>query len=176
MRKYLIWLTLGACLIALGPGTPALAAASTHYVGTNSQGEKLQFTVAQTASGPVFEPNRIFQNIRCPATGEQAKVGEAFVGFHAPIRNGKFTFVANDLPVRLRWTGTVTPAGAAGLEAIHVAGFDDQGGLQDCNAGSLSWTALPVAPGSPAATAPRATYIVTFTRAPDGSVHSTITH
>jgi hypothetical protein len=82
--------------------------------------------------------------------------------------------VLNGLSDRVRWSGTVTSTGASGKESIDVAAFDKEGGLQDCGAGSLSWTAKALAPGSSAAAAPSATYVIKVTKAPDGSVHYSI--
>jgi hypothetical protein len=149
---------------------------NTTYAGKNSQGQKLRFAVVHTASGPKFEPIFISQILRCPVTGEVIGEGDAFGGFRVPIRNGKFNFVLNDLGQLLRWSGTVTSAGASGKESIDQASFDKEGGLQDCGAGSLSWTAKAVAPGSSAAAGPSAAYVVKFTKAADGSVHFSVTH
>jgi len=204
MRKYLVLSVLGACMLVLAPGAAAFAASSTTpssptptptptssptptptptpmptptiYAGKNSQGQKLRFAVVHTASGPKFEPIFISQILRCPVTGEVIGEGDGFSGFRVPIRNGKFNFVLNDLGHLLHWSGTVTSAGASGKESIDQASFDKEGGLQDCGAGSLSWTAKAVAPGSPAAAAPSAAYVVKFTKASDGSVHLSVTH
>jgi hypothetical protein len=202
MRKYLVLSVLGAGLLVLAPGTAAFAGSSatpasptptptptatptptptpiptpTIYAGKNSQGQTLRFAVAHTASGPQFEPIFISQILRCPVTGEVIGEGDSFgSGFGVPIRNGQFNFVLNDFGHLLRWSGTVTSTGASGKESIDSASFDKEGGLQDCGAGSLSWTAKAVAPGSPAA-APSAAYVVKFTKAPDGSVVFSVTH
>ena len=74
------------------------------------------------------------------------------------------------------WSGTVTSAKASGKESIGLPGFDKEGGLQSCSAGSLSWTAKALASGSTAPTAPSAAYVIKVTKAADGSVHYTITH
>lgn len=176
MRKYLVLSVLGVCLLVLAPGTAAFAGSSTTYAGKNSQGQKLRFAVVHTASGPKFEPILITQIVRCPVTGEVIGVGDAFSGFRVPIRNGKFNFVLNNFGHLLRWSGTVTSTGASGKESIDQASFDKEGGLQDCGAGSLSWTAKAVAPGSSAAAAPSAAYVIKFTKASDGSVHFAMTH
>ena len=76
----------------------------------------------------------------------------------------------------MRWSGTVTATGASGKESIHSAWFDKEGGLQDCNAGSLSWTARALTQGSPTAAAPSTAYVIKFTKASDGSVHISATH
>lgn len=199
MRKYLVLSVLGVCLLVLAPAAAAFAGSSTTpssptptptasptptptptpsttYAGKNSQGQKLRFAVVHTASGPKFEPIFITQILRCPVTGEVIGEGDAFGGFRVPIRNGKFNFVLNDLGHLLHWSGTVTSAGASGKESIDQASFDKEGGLQDCGAGSLSWTAKAVAPGSSAAAAPSAAYVVKFTKESDGSVHFSVTH
>jgi hypothetical protein len=129
-----------------------------------------------TASGPKFDPILLTQIVRCPVTGETLGVGDSFGGFRVPIRNGKFNFALNEFGHLLRWSGTVTSTGASGTESIHLASFDKEGGLQDCNAGSLSWTAKAVSPGSSAAAAPSMAYVVKFTKASDGSVHLSVTH
>jgi len=186
MRKYLVLSVLGACLLVLAPGTAAFAGSSgapssptptpTTYAGTNSQGQKLRFAVVHTASGPKFEPIFISQILRCPVTGEVIGEGDSFgSGFEVPISNGMFSFVLNDFGHLLRWSGTVTSTGASGTESIDSASFDKEGGLQDCGAGSLSWTARAVTRGSSAA-APSAAYVVKFTKAPDGSVDFSVTH
>jgi hypothetical protein len=201
MRRYLVLSVLGVCLLVLAPGAAAFAGSSTTpssptptptptatptptptptpsttYAGKNSQGQKLRFAVVHTAIGPKFEPIFISQILRCPVTGEVIGEGDAFGGFRVPIRNGKFNFVLNDLGQLLHWSGTVTSAGASGKESIDQASFDKEGGLQDCGAGSLSWTAKAVAPGSSAAAAPSAANVVKFTKASDGSVHFSVTH
>jgi hypothetical protein len=65
------------------------------------------------------------------------------------------------------------------MEDMDIANFDHEGGLQDCGAGSLSWKAHAVAPGSTsnvgASVLANVAYMITFTKAPDGSVHSAIT-
>jgi hypothetical protein len=197
MRRYLVLSVLGVSLLVLAPGAAAFAGSSTTppsptptatptptptptpsttYAGKNSQGQKLRFAVVHTATGPKFEPILITQIVRCPVTGEVIGVGDAFGGFRVPIRNGKFNFVLNDFGQLLRWSGTVTSTGASGKESIDQASFDKEGGLQDCGAGSLSWTAKAVAPGSPVPAAPGTGYAIKFTKASDGSVHFSVTH
>ncbi len=207
MRRYLVLSMLGVCLLVLAPGAAAFAGSSTTpssptatptptptatptptptptgtptptiYAGKNSQGQKLRFAAAHTASGPKFEPIFISQIVRCPVTGEVLTIGDLFRGFGVPIRNGKFNFVLNDVGGHLlRWSGTVTSSGASGKESIDQASFDKEGGLQDCGGGSLSWTAKAVTPGSPAAAAPSAGYVIKVTKASDGSVHFSVTH
>ena len=56
MRRYLVLSVLGACLLVLAPASAAFAGGSTYYAGSNSQGQKLLFTVDHTASGPMFDP------------------------------------------------------------------------------------------------------------------------
>jgi hypothetical protein len=176
MRKYLVLPVLTACLLLLAPASAAFAGGSTYYAGTNSQGQKLLFTVDHTASGPKFDPIFINQIARCPVTGDVITFNYSFQGFQIPITQGKFNLVLNDLTDLLRWSGTVTSKGASGKESIDLAAFDTHGGLQDCGAGSLSWTAQALVPASPKTTAPRATYNVQVTKAPDGSVHFSVTH
>ena len=76
---------------------------------------------------------------------------------------------------RFSWTGTVTSTGASGKENIDLPAFDNTGGLQDCGAGVLSWKAQALVPAS-ATAHPSAQYVVTLTRASDGSVQYSITH
>ena len=176
MRKYLVLSVLGVCLLVLAPGTAAFAGSSTTYAGKNSQGQKLRFAVVHTANGPKFEPLFISQIVHCPVTHETDVTGDVFRGFQAPIRNGRFNFVLNGGGQLLRWSGTVTSTAASGKESIHLASFDKEGGLQDCNMGSPSWTAKAVTAGSSAAAAPSGAYVVKFTKAADGSVHFSATH
>jgi hypothetical protein len=202
MRRYLVLSLLGACLLVIAPGAAAFAgsttpsspaptpaptatpspsptptpAPTTIYAGKNSQGQRLRFAVVHTASGAKFEPIFISQILRCPVTGEVIGEGDGFSGFQVPIRNGKFNFVLNYLGHLLRWSGTVTSAGASGKESIDQASFDKEGGLQDCGAGSLPWTAKAVTPGSSAAAAPSAAYVIRFTKTSDGSVRFSVTH
>lgn len=203
MRKYLVLSALGVCVLVLAPAAAAFAGSSTPtptpspsptstptptpsptptstpsttYAGKNSQGLKLRFAVAQTASGPKFEPILLTQILRCPVTGEVLGEVDSFAGFRVPIKNGKFNFVLSVLGHLLRWSGTVTPTAASGKESIDQASFDKEGGLQDCGAGSLSWTAKAVTAGSPAAATPSAGYVLKFTKASDGSVHLSVTH
>ena len=82
----------------------------------------------------------------------------------------------NTVDNRVDWSGTVTSKKASGKESIDLPGFDKEGGLQSCGAGSLSWTAKALAAGSPAVAAPSAAYVIKVTRAADGSVHYSITH
>jgi hypothetical protein len=166
---------LGVCLLVFASGTAALAGGSTYYAGKNSQGQKLLFTVDRTASGPKFDPIFINQIDRCPATGDVITVEFSFQGFRIPIRNGKFSLVMNDIFQGFRWSGTVTSKGASGKESIDLPAFDSQGGLQDCGAGVLSWTAQALVPAS-ATVVPKASYVIKFTKASDGSVHYSITH
>jgi hypothetical protein len=176
MRKYLVLSVLGVCLLVLAPGTAAFAGSSTTYAGKNSQGQKLRFAVVHTGSGPKFEPILLTQIVRCPVTGEVLGIGNSFFGFQVPIRNGKFNFILNDVGHLLRWSGTVTSTGASGKESVDLASFDKEGGLQDCGAGSLPWTAKAVTPGSSAAAAASAAYVIKFTKASDGSVHLSVSH
>ncbi len=176
MRRFLVVSVLGACLLVLAPGSAAFASGSTYYAGTNSQGQKLLFTVDHTASGPMFDPIFINQVGRCPVTGDVITFEYSFQGFQIPIKNGKFSLVLNDLTDLLRWNGTVTSTGASGKESIDLAAFDGNGGLQDCGAGSLSWKAQALAPVSSTLHPPRAAYIVTVTKAANGSVHYSLSH
>jgi hypothetical protein len=176
MRRYLVLPVLGVCLLLLTSGPTALAGGSTYYAGKNSQGRKLLFTVDHTASGPKFDPIFINQIDRCPVTGDVIAVEFSFQGFRIPIRNGKFNLVLNDLGDRFRWSGTITSTRASGKESIDLAAFDNQGGLQDCGAGSLSWTARALVPKSSATVAPSAAFVVKATKASNGTVHLSITH
>src|SRR5215831_5527469 len=159
MRKYLALPALAACLLLFASG-PAYAGGSTYYAGKNAQGQKLLFTVDHTASGPMFDPIFIHQIDRCPVTGDVIAVEFIFEGFQIPIKNGKFNFVQNDLFDLLRWRGTVTSKAASGKESIDLAGFDREGGLQDCGAGSLSWKSQALVPASSKTVAPSAAYVV----------------
>ena len=176
MRRYLVLSVLGVCLLVLAPAATAFAGSSTYYAGKNSQGQKLLFSVDQTASGPKFDPLFTTMTDRCPVTGTAITIGFIFQGFQIPIKNGKFSLVLNSISDRFSWNGTVTPTKAAGAESYALAGFDNEGGLQDCATGSLSWTAQALAPGSSKAAAPRTAYVVKVTKAADGSVHYSITH
>jgi hypothetical protein len=176
MRRYLALPVLGACLLLFALVPPAVAGSSTVYAGKNSQGEKLRFAVVQTASGPKFDPIFLIQKVRCPATGQELTIGNVFVGFRIPIKNGKFSLTLNNLSNLFSWSGTVTSTGASGKEDVSIAAFDNEGGLQDCTAGSLSWTATALAPGSTAGATPSVAYIVKATKAADGSVHYSISH
>ena len=176
LRRYLVLSVLGACLLVLAPAATAFAGSSTFYAGKNSQGLKLLFSVDQTASGPKFDP--LFTNMidHCPVTGETITIGFSFQGFQIPIKNGKFSLVLNDLSDRFSWSGTVTPTKASGAQSFALAAFDKEGGLQDCATGSLSWTAQALTPGSSKAGAPRTGYVVTVTKAADGSVRFSVIH
>jgi hypothetical protein len=176
MRRYLVLSVLGVCMMLFASASTAVASGSTYYAGKNSQGQKLLFTVDQTSSGPMFDPIFINQIIRCPATRNTISVEFSFQGFQIPITNGKFNFVLNELTDVLRWNGTVTSKAASGKESIDFAAFDNQGGLQDCGAGSLPWKAQALVPASSASVAPGAAYVVKVTKASDGSVHYSVTH
>jgi hypothetical protein len=126
---------LGACLLVLVRGMTASAGSSTFYAGKNSQGQKLLFSVDQTARGPKFDPFFTTMIIRCPATGNVITVQFSFSGFQIPIRNGKFRLTLNDISDRFSWSGTVTPKKAFGKESFDLAAFDNQKGLQDCASG-----------------------------------------
>ncbi|HZI77532.1 MAG TPA: hypothetical protein VFD73_26530 [Gemmatimonadales bacterium] len=57
MRKYLGLSVISVCLLVLLTGTTAFAGtSSTYYAGKNTQGQKLLFSVDQTANGPRFDP------------------------------------------------------------------------------------------------------------------------
>jgi hypothetical protein len=144
--------------------------------GQELPGPKLLFTGDHTANGPKFDPIFINQIDRCPVTGDVIAVEFLFQGFQIPIKNGKFNLVQNDLFDLLRWSGTVTSKGASGKESIDLPAVDREGGLQDCGAGSLSWKANALVPASSTRVAPSAAYVVKVTKAPDGSVHYSITH
>jgi hypothetical protein len=176
MRRYLVLSVLGVCLLVLVPGTTAFGGSSTYYAGKNSQGQKLLFSVDQTASGPKFDPFFTTMIDRCPVTGTVITIEFSFQGFQIPIKNGKFNLVLNDISDRFRWSGAVTSKKASGKEFFDLAGFDHEGGLQDCATGSLSWTAQALVPASSMAAAPSANYVVKVTKASDGSVDFSITH
>jgi hypothetical protein len=178
MRKYVVFSVLGVCLLLLTLGSTALAGAggSTYYAGTNSQGQKLLFTVDQTASGPMFDPLFINQVSRCPVTGDVFTTEFTFQGFQIPITNGKFSLVLNDPSDRFSWSGTITPTKASGKESIDLAAFDKEGGLQDCGAGSPSWTATALVPPSSGTVAPGASSVGRVTKGSNGTVHFSITH
>jgi hypothetical protein len=175
MRKYLVLSALGVCLLMLIPGTTAFAGSSTYYAGSNSQGQKLLFSVDQTANGPKFDPFFTTMIAHCPATGNPFTVGFFFVGFQIPIKNGKFSLALNDISDRFSWRGTVTSKKASGPESFDLAAFDNQKGLQDCATGSVSWAAQALVPASKP-TAPHTSYTVTISKAADGSVHFTVSH
>ena len=156
--------------------TPTPTQTPTIYAGKNSQGLKLRFAVVRTASGPKFDPIFTIMTVRCPVTGDVITIGFGFSGFRIPIKNGKFSFVLNDISDRFLWSGTVTSTKASGPESDAMPAFDHEGGLQNCSTGPLSWTAQAVTAGSSAATAPSAAYIIKFTKASDGSVHFAVTH
>jgi hypothetical protein len=80
----------------------------------------------------------------------------------------------NNIFQRFSWTGTVTSKGASGKENIDLPAFDKTGGLQDCGAGVLSWKARALVPAA-APAHPSAQYVVTLTKASDGSVHYSVT-
>jgi hypothetical protein len=178
MRRYLGVFLLGVCLLALGSGATALAGSSaggkTYYVGTNSQGQTILFSVDSTASGPQFDPILTTVVARCPATGDVLTAGFTFQGFQVPIKNGKFSLVLSDLQDLFSWSGTVTSTKASGNESYAFPAFDREGGLQDCTSGRVPWTAKALS-GSSKTSAPRADYLVRVTKEPDGSVHFSIT-
>ena len=176
MRRYLVLSVLGVCLLMFLPGTTASAGNSKYYAGKNSQGQKLLFSVDQTARGPRFDPFFTNMTARCPATGDVIEVGFSFGGFQVPIKNGKFSLRLNDLTDLFTWNGTITPKKATGTESFDLAAFDRQKGLQDCTTGSLSWTAQALVPGTTKAAASSASYHVNITKAADGSVHFSLTH
>jgi hypothetical protein len=176
MRRYLVLSVLGVCLLVLAPATTAFAGNSTYYAGKNSQGQKLLFSVDHPASGPKFDPFFTIMVDHCPVTGDTFTITFSFVGFQIPIKNGKFNFNLNDISDRFNWNGTITSTKASGTESYALAGFDREGGLQDCATGSLSWTARALGPGSPKAATPHAAYAVTVTKAADGSVRFSISH
>jgi hypothetical protein len=176
MRKYLVLPVLGVCLLVGTLGTTALAGSSTYYVGSNSQHQKLFFSVDQTASGPKFDPFFTTMVDRCPATHQGFAVGFTFQGFQIPIKNGHFSMTLNDISDRFSWSGTIGSKTASGKQSYQLAAFDKQGGLQDCATGSLGWKAQALVHGSAKAMTPSATYHVTVTRASNGSVHFSVTH
>ena len=176
MRRYLVLSVLGVCLLMLLPGTTAFAGNSTYYAGKNSQGQKLLFSVDQTANGPKFDPFFTTMIAHCSATGDTFTVGFSFIGFQIPIKNGKFSLALNDISDRFNWSGTITPKKAAGPESFDMAAFDNQKGLQDCATGSIAWAAQALVPATSRAAAPHASYNVSITKAADGSVHFSISH
>lgn len=176
MRRYLAVAVVGACLLALAPATSAFAGGSTYYVGKNSQGQKLLFSVDQTSSGPAFDPFFTNMTARCPATGNTLSIQFSFFGFEIPIKNGKFSLTLNDISDRFSWSGTITSTAASGPETYSLAAFDSGSGLQDCTTGPLSWKAKALVAGSSKPVIPSASYRVQVTKEADGSVHFTVTH
>jgi len=175
MRKFLVFSVLGACLLLVAPASAALGTSSTYYAGTNSQGQKLLFTVDHTTSGPMFDPIFINEIATCPVTGDVIGIEFSFQGFLVPVKDGKFSLSLFDLTDLFHWNGTVTSTGATGKESIDLAAFDPRGGLQDCGAGSQAWKAQALVPAS-SITIPKATYVVTVTKAASGSVHYSLSH
>jgi hypothetical protein len=177
MRKYLGLSVLGVCLLVLTTGTTAFAGtSSTYYAGKNSQGQKLLFSVDQTASGPKFDPFFTTLILHCPATGNTITAGFLFFGFEIPMKNGKFSISLNDFSDRFTWSGTVTPKKATGTEFYDLAAFDAQKGLQDCASGTVPWAAPALVPASKLAAAPHTSYMISITKEANGSVHYTVTH
>jgi hypothetical protein len=176
MRRYLALSVIGICLLVFATGTTAFAGSSTYYAGTNSQGQKLFFSVDQTARGPAFDPFFTTMTARCPVTHNRFTIGFTFQGFEIPIKNGKFSLVLNDISDRFTWSGTVTATKASGKQFYDLAAFDNQGGLQDCATGLLSWTAKALVSASSKVSAPAANYAVKVTKESDGSVEYSITH
>lgn len=176
MRKYLVMPVLGVGLLLGTLATTASASSSTYYAGQNSQGQKLFFSVDQIGGAPKFDPFFTTMVDRCPATGNTITIGFSFSGFEVPIKNGKFHLTLNDISDRFSWSGTVTSKNASGTESYQLAAFDHQGGLQDCATGSLGWKAQALTPGSPKTATASGAYHVTITKAPNGSVHYSITH
>jgi hypothetical protein len=176
MRKYLGLSVISVCLLVLLTGTTAFAGtSSTYYAGKNTQGQKLLFSVDQTANGPKFDPFFTTMVARCPATGNRIIIEFSFTGFQIPIKNGKFSLSLNDISERFTWAGTVTPKKAAGTEFYDLAAFDNGKGLQDCGTGTLAWAAQALVPASKPV-APHTSYMISITKATDGSVHYTVTH
>jgi hypothetical protein len=175
MRKYLVLSAMSICLMMLIPGTTAFAGNSTYYAGTNSQGQKLLFSVDQTASGPKFDPFFTTMVAHCSATGNTFTAEFSFIGFQIPIKNGKFSLSLNDISDRFNWSGTVTPKKASGPESFAMAAFDSQQGLQACATGAVTWKAQALVPASKTV-APHTSYTVTISKAADGSVHFTVSH
>lgn len=176
MRKYLVLPVLGVALLLGTLASSASAGSSTYYAGKNAQGQKLFFSVDQTAGGPRFDPFFTTMVAHCPATHSPFIIEFSFSGFEIPIKNGKFHLTLNDISDRFSWSGTITSKNASGQESYQLAGFDSQGGLQDCATGSVSWKAQALVQGSSKTSAPAASYHVTITRASNGSVHYAVTH
>jgi len=179
MHKNLVLSVLGACLLVAASGAAAIASggsSTTYYAGQNAQGQKLFFTVDQTSSGPQFDPYFINQIDHCPATGNTITVEYTFSGFRIPIAHGKWNFNMNSIFQRFDWNGTLSSTGASGTEYIDIPGFDNEGGLQDCGAGVLNWTAQKLVPSSSASHAPGASYVVKISKASDGSVQYSVRH
>jgi hypothetical protein len=178
MRRYLGLSAVGVCLVMVltSGAAAAFAGSTTYYVGKNSQGQKLLFSVNQTASGPVFEPVFTTMIDRCPATGTKVINGFLFQGFKIPIKNGKFKMTLNDITDRFTWSGTVTPKKASGIQFYNFPAYDNEGGLQNCASGSLSWQAQGLVAAPSKAPATGATYLVKVTKAADGTVHFSVTH
>ena len=179
MRKNLVLSVLGACLLVATSGAAAIASggsSSTNYAGKNAQGQKLFFAVDQTSSGPQFDPYFINEINHCPVTGDTFTVEYDFSGFQIPIVHGKWDLNMNSISQRFDWKGTLSSTGASGRVYIDTPAFDYEGGLQDCGAGVLKWTAKKLVSSSPASQAPGASYVVKISKAPDGSVQYTVSH
>jgi hypothetical protein len=177
MRRYLGLAAVGVCLVAvLASATTAFAgSSSTYYVGKNSQGQQLLFSVDHTASGPKFDPFFTTLTTHCPATHSTFTIQFSFSGFQVPVKNGKFSLTLNDIQDRFTWSGTVAPKSASGTEFYALPAFGKGLGLQLCSSGSVPWTAkgFTAAPAKAAAT--HAAYHVKVTRSADGSVNFAVT-
>jgi hypothetical protein len=176
MRKYLALSALGACLLVALPSTATFAGSSTYYAGKNAQNQKLLFSVDQIGGHPNFDP--FFTSIidRCPATGDTITITFSFQGFEIPIKNGKFNLTLNSITDRFSWGGTVTSTKASGMQSYSLAAFDQEGGLQDCTTGPVSWSAKALVASKVNTTAPRTAYNVTVTKESNGSVRFSVTH
>lgn len=176
MRKYLILPVVGVALLLGTLATSASANSSTYYAGQNSQGQKLLFSVDQIGGAPNFDPFFTTMVGHCPATGSRFEIEFSFSGFEVPIKNGKFKLTLNDISDRFSWSGTVTSKKASGAESYQLAGFDREGGLQDCATGAQTWKAEALVPGVSKTRAPSSAYHMTITKASNGTVHYSVTH
>jgi hypothetical protein len=174
-RLMLIGALLAAIVMVFS--APASAGFKSFWTGKNSQHEPVLFLVGRADGVRFFSPLDTIFDIVCPVTGDEFTFELSFFGFQEPLDHGHFDLNLPDLQFPFDWQGTIMQTEASGTQSLGFAAYDQQGGLQDCGTGTLTWHAKPVGGGAPVhAEAPSSGgFLVQLVRDKDGRVTETIT-
>jgi hypothetical protein len=176
MKRLMVVSLVGVTALLLGLAPNASAGSRTFYFGHTEPKQSLLFDVVQTSQGRVFEPQFINFVVTCPVTGDVIEAEFGFSGFQIPIQHNRFSLNLSDIFTKFVWAGKVGTSRATGTLVAGFPAYDEQGGLQDCNAGSLTWHAKAfVSPrAAPQTTETGSTMVFQVTKTSSGHVQISV--